>query len=237
MPNQAGIDDHNGPNAELLAQRYASIDKRKIYPEIYQYIDKAAAEGRSFSVLDIGSGSGDDAIEIANAGHHVVGVEPSDLRHIAVRDHSHPNVEYRNGMLPKLETIHADEKFDLVILSAVWQYIAPEDRLSSLKRIAETIKPNGKLILVYPSPPSREHQYEASPEMLRADIEAANAQLPKSKKLSINGEPLVMPDVSGRKSLDGRDLNYYTFTIETGHAQSLGTREGFSKKTLVLCTS
>jgi len=228
MSNQSGIDDHSGEKAEPLAAGYKSINRQQVYPELYAFAQQASNGGKQLNILDIGSGSGNDAIEMAKLGHKVVAVEPSDLRHIAIRDHSHANIEYRDGSLPALDSVRQNEKFDLVMLSAVWQYVDPSDRVASLIKIADTLKPDGKLIVVYPSPPSREHQFEASPEMLKADIEAANKQLPKSKKLSISGDPVVLPDSRGRKSLDGRDLNFYTFTIETGHAQSLGPRDGWT---------
>jgi SAM-dependent methyltransferase len=214
MPNQDGINDHNGENAETLAAGYKIINRKSIFSEIFEFIDKATASGKKLRVLDIGSGAGNDAIEIAKFGHYVVGIEPSDLRHVAIRDHSHPNIQYRDGLLPKLGTVNEDEKFDLVIMSAVWQYIDPAERVESLARIADILNPDGKLVLSYPSPPSRIHQYEVSPEMLKADIEAANALLPKSNKLSISGEPVVIPDSRGRKSLDGRELNFFRYTIE-----------------------
>ncbi len=221
MSNEAGINDHNGENAETLASRYKSLDQRKIYPRLYAHVDEAATEGKKLKILDIGSGSGDNAIEMARLGHDVLAIEPSDLRHIALRDHSHPQIEYRDGSLPQLDCLKSEEKFDLVLLSAVWQYIDPAERVASLLRIAEVMAPNAQLVISYPSPPSREHQYEASPEMFKADIDDANAMLPKSKKLAIQGEPIILPDVNGRKSLDGRELNFYTYTIQSGHAQAL----------------
>src|SRR5690606_8091415 len=112
---------------------------------------------------------------MAEAGHKVVAIEPSDLRHIAIRERSHPSIDYRDGILPKLDTVKPDETFDIVALLAVWQYIDPAERVDSLVRIAQALEPGGKLILAYLSPPSRIHQYEVSPEMLKADIDAANA--------------------------------------------------------------
>jgi SAM-dependent methyltransferase len=229
MPNQNGINDHNGEKAVTIAAGYDAVDRRQAFPQLYALLDKAAEDGRHLKILNIGAGAGHDDIKMAAAGHKVVAVEPSDLREIAICERSHPNIDYRDGMLPKLDSVKPDEKFDAVLLLAVWQYVDPAERVESLVRIAQTLEPNGKLVLAYPSPPSRVFQYEISPETLKADIDAANALLPKSQKLSISGEPVITPDPRGRKSLDGRELNFYSFTLETGHAQSLGSRDGRAK--------
>lgn len=229
MPNEAGIADHNGENAETLAQGYKQVIRREAYPKLYAFADGAARDGKALDILDIGSGSGVDAIEMAKLGHHVVGIEPSDLRSIAMRDNGHPNIDYRNDTLPALHSLSTDEKFDLVMLSTVWHYIDPAERVPSLLKIATALKPGGKLVLSYPSPPSRVHQYEISPAMVAAEIAEANAQLPPSKQLAMQGAPEIIADTRGRKGLNGQDLNFYTFTIASGHAQAIGPRTGWAK--------
>lgn len=230
MSNLSGIADHNGANAETLAAGYKTIDRKHVYPEIYA----AASTGQKLHILDIGAGAGNDAYEMAKLGHTVVAVEPSDLRAIAERDHAHPSIEYRDGLLPELASVKPDEKFDMVMLSAVWQYIDPSERVASLVRIGQTMKPGGQLMITYPSPPSRAHQFEASPEMLAKELQEANAQLPVGKKLSFSAAPVVLPDSRGRKSVDGteRDIQFYTFALRSGHAQSLGARTGFGPPTV-----
>src|SRR5688572_13342656 len=123
MANQAGIDDHSGGNAEKLAQGYKSIDRKAFHTKLFDYLKAASDHKQQLHVLDIGCGSGDDAFLIAQLGHRVVGIEPSDLQTIAKRDHAHENIEYRGGELPALATLGPDETFDVIMLSAVWQYI------------------------------------------------------------------------------------------------------------------
>ena len=230
MSNQAGIDDHSGENAEKLAQGYKSIDRRAFHKKLFDYLEDASAHKKRLHILDIGCGSGDDAALMANLGHSVVGIEPSDLRKIAIRDHSHDNVQYRKGQLPALDTLEPNEKFDLVMMSAVWQYIDPAERVASLVSIAQHLNPGGSLYLTYASPPSRVNQFEVNPDMLVNDIIEANKRLPKASKLNVMGSPEIVPDPRGRKSLNGQDLNFYFHTISNGHSQSLGPRDGRVKK-------
>lgn len=227
MPNQAGIDDHTA-KAEELAAGYKSINRREAYPDLYAMAERAQANGESLNILDIGCGSGVDAFEMAKLGHHVVGIEPSGLRDIAIRDHSDANIEYRDGLLPELASVRPDEKFDLVVLSTVWQYLDPAERVDSLKRIAETMKPNAKLILSYPFPPSRTDQFEVSPEEVAADIRAANASLPRNKQLASLGEPNILPDTRARKGTNGEPIQFYNYTFQTGHTPNLGERKGWA---------
>lgn len=228
MPNLAGIADHNGAQAEALATGYRSLDRRAIYPEIYAITDKAAKEGQSLRILDIGAGAGNDAIEMARSGHRIVAVEPSDLRAIAQRDHAHPHIDYRDGQLPALTCLDRNETFDMVMMSAVWQYIDPQERVPSLTRIAHALKPGGSLVLTYPSPPSRDHQFEASPEMLRNELAAANATLPRHRQLILAGEPQILPDSRGRTSADGRPIQFYTYLLKAGHRQAITPRDGWT---------
>jgi len=232
MANQAGIDDHNGmENAEKLAAGYKSIDRTALHNKLFAYLDDAHAHKQELHILDIGCGSGDDAYLMAQRGHHVVGIEPSDLRTLAERDHAHDNIQYRDGRLPALSTVRADEQFDLVMMSAVWQYIDPAERVDSLVKIGEHLKPGGSLYLSYASPPSRKYQFEVPPDQLDKDIAAANARLSKGKKLNVVGEPDIIPDPRGRKDLKGeRDLYFYFHTISNGHSQSLGPRNGWGVK-------
>ena len=229
MPNQAGIDYYNGANAEILASKYSSFDRKQIHRNLFDKLEEATTNGKNLTVLDIGSGSGDDAYEMAKLGHNVVAIEPSELHHIAIRDHSHQNIDYRNGQLPSLTTIKASESFDVIMMSTVWQYIDPQERVDSLVKIAQHLKPNGSLYISYPSPPTREHQFEITEDMLTSDILTANQFLPKGKKLSISVQATISPDSAGRKSLDGQDVNFYSFSIENGHSKSLEKRSGWTR--------
>lgn len=216
MSNDPAISDHNGEKAEELAMGYKQIDRLEINPELFSFLKRAANEDRILRILDIGCGSGNDAIEMANIGHSIVGVEPSDLRMIAIRDQSHPDIDYRDGKLPCLSTVISDEeKFDVILLSAVFQYIKPFERVDALKEIALKLKEGGKLFINYPSPPSRQYQYECGPADLEKAIQEANEDLPQQQKLKSKLQPSIIPDTRGRKSSDGRNINFYYYKISS----------------------
>src|SRR5207245_1025188 len=119
-------------NATSLAEGYAKIDRRSVHPNLFEYLAAASHTGSVLDVLDIGAGSGNDAFAIAQLGHKVTAVEPSALLDIALRDHTNPRITYVRDALPNL-TSQQDKQFDVVLLSAVWQYIDPSERVESLK--------------------------------------------------------------------------------------------------------
>lgn len=210
MSNPNGINDHNGQNAKELAKGYKSVDRPTIYPKLYAHFKTASAQKTILSVLDIGCGSGNDAYAIASMGHQVVGIEPSDLHDIAIQDFSHPNIQYRKGQLPALDTVQKGETFDVILLSAVLQYISPQERVESLIKIAQLLNPKGQVFIFYPSPPSRPHQFEITLKDLEADIKAANAQLPQSQQIYLTADRDILPDTRKRKNMNGDDLKFYS---------------------------
>ena len=218
MVNQAGIDDHTH-NADVLAKGYAQVDRKHCRSHFFDFLQTAAQSGKSLEVLDIGAGSGNDANIIAQMGHKVTAIEPSGLLDIAIRDHSHPNITYVKDTLPMLAS-QQDKQFDMIMSSAVWAYIEPEEREASLRRIATLLKPQGKLVITFHVSPAREYQLEISSETFKRELEAVNRTLPKHQRLQMDEEPSITADPRGRKTLDGKDLGFHVFTMSSiGHAQ------------------
>ena len=58
------------------------------------------------------------------------------------------NVKWLEDSLPALSNITKLEiSFDLIILSAVWMHIPPSDRARSIHKLANLLKPGGKLVI------------------------------------------------------------------------------------------
>lgn len=82
------------------------------------------------AVLDVGAGSGRDAAWLTARGLEVVAAEPSAaMREEGRRCHADPRITWVEDHLPALEAVHRlGVAFDLVLLSAVWQRLAPTER-------------------------------------------------------------------------------------------------------------
>ena len=77
--------------------------------------------------LDVGGGSGRDAAWLARRGYQVVAVEPAaGMRAEAMRRHPDAAIRWLDDRLPALSKVHGlGLAFDLVLVAAVWQHVAP----------------------------------------------------------------------------------------------------------------
>lgn len=126
--------------AEELFRRYESIPAADAHRAVLHLIP--AAPGR---VLDIGSGTGRDAAWFADQGHRVVAVEPTDaMRLPAMALHPSPRIEWLDDSLPDLDLLLArGEKFDLVMLTAVWMHLDEAQRARAMPRLASLVWAGG----------------------------------------------------------------------------------------------
>ena len=101
------------------------------------------------SVLDIGAGSGRDAAALAGLGHYVVAIEPvAELRRMAAAKHGATRIEWLDGGLPELASLAGrPDRFDLVLLSAVWMHLDPAERTRAMPSVARRVAGGGLLVL------------------------------------------------------------------------------------------
>jgi SAM-dependent methyltransferase len=144
-------------NANKLAQQYLS----KSFDEVHQswaQLLPAVIKNAHARILDIGAGSGRDAKHIAQlaARTHgtenkiqIVAVEPANLlAELGARQTTGLNVKWLTDSLPALSVITKQEvSFDLILLSAVWMHIPVSDRARSIRKLANLLKPGGKLVI------------------------------------------------------------------------------------------
>ncbi len=104
---------------------------------------------RECFVLDIGAGTGRGAAWFADRGDRVVAVEPVDeLRDAARNLHPSSRIEWIDDSLPHLSaTVERGERFDLVILTAVWMHLDEPEQIAAMKVLASLLAPEGSLIM------------------------------------------------------------------------------------------
>lgn len=124
-------------------------------------------------VADIGAGSGRDAAWLANMGHSVLAVEPvKQFRDAGITIHSSPKIEWIDDRLPDLIETKRRGRFDLILLSAVWQHLNDRERLIAMRSLAELTASGGLVIVSLrhgPGAPGR----IVHPVVPRETIEAA----------------------------------------------------------------
>lgn len=160
-------------HAASLADGYETLSLETAHPALFTLINEQFAD-QSLSVLDVGAGTGRDASWFAANGHRIVAVEPSGaMQTIGRRLHPSPDIEWRQDSLPNLaETVASGETFDLIILSAVWMHVRPDERQKALETLASLLKPGGRIYLtlrIGPSEPGR-GIYRVSEEALRDQL-------------------------------------------------------------------
>ena len=129
-------------HASTLVSTYESLDFKAAHGWMLDLLPK----GRGL-ILDVGAGTGRDAAGLVELGHEVVAVEPSSsmVREASMR-HADARIRWLDDRLPALEDTHRTGlAFDLILLSAVWQHIAPADRPRAFRKLVTLLKPGGVL--------------------------------------------------------------------------------------------
>ena len=142
--------------APQLAAEYEALDP-SAYRATYSGL---LPTGRGQLALDVGAGSGRDAAWLTSLGFDVIAAEPASwMRDCGQRLHSDVPIRWLNDRLPALDATHAlGLSFDLILLSAVWQHVAPSDRPRAFRKLATLLKPGGLLVITLrhgPAPPDR----------------------------------------------------------------------------------
>ncbi|MGP9791084.1 class I SAM-dependent methyltransferase [Roseinatronobacter sp. NSM] len=154
-PALSYYEDH----AERLADGYEALTLERAHPALLTLME-SRFEGRAISVLDVGAGTGRDAAWFAANGHRVVAVEPSDaMQQIARRLHAGAEIRWLVDALPNLPVVSTSgDSYDLIILSAVWMHVKPDDRQHAMQTLANLLKPAGVIYVtlrVGPPEPAR----------------------------------------------------------------------------------
>ena len=143
--------------AAELAERYDHEALLAAYRPLDDLLDPRAADALA---LDIGAGSGRDAAWLVAKGYEVVAVEPSaGMRFEGTRRHTDDKIRWLDDRLPALSRVHElGLAFDLILLSAVWQHIPPNDRERAFRKMTALLKPGGLLLMTLrqgPAPQDR----------------------------------------------------------------------------------
>jgi len=144
-------------NAEKLAQQYLSKSFDEVHENWSQFLP-SIIENPNARILDLGAGSGRDSkhfAELAAKTHttenniQILAAEPAtELSQLGQKTTQGLNVKWIEDSLPALSNVTQQEfSFDLILLSAVWMHIPPSDRARSIRKLANLLKPGGKLVI------------------------------------------------------------------------------------------
>jgi SAM-dependent methyltransferase len=115
--------------------------------------------------LDIGAGSGRDALALAKRGWEVLAVEPSALAELGKKATAGYPVQWLSDSLPELAHVRAlGYRFQLILLSAVWMHVRPDHRQRAFRILSELLAPGGLMVVTLREGPDTEgrHFYPVS---------------------------------------------------------------------------
>lgn len=144
MANGVSGTEGYADEADELFVRYESHSAADLHRAVLHLLPTPPAR-----VLDIGAGTGRDAAWLADLGHEVVAVEPTDaLRLRASVLHPARSITWVDDSLPDLARLRAGhQSFDLVMLTAVFMHLDADQRARAMPNLASQVGPGGRLIM------------------------------------------------------------------------------------------
>ena len=132
-------------NAKEFIKRYEKADMSALQRLMIEYLEPGS------KVLDIGFGSGRDLAFLKDHGMEIWGIDPAEnfvknakKRFADIAD------RFAVSGLPNLSLPeHFPEKFDAILLIAVWMHIPKEKQIESARKICALLKKGGKIVLSY----------------------------------------------------------------------------------------
>lgn len=194
MPDDPALSYYQ-QHASGLADGYEALTFEAAHPGL-THIVKTEFAGKKLRVLDIGAGTGRDAAWFARRGFEVVAVEPSEaMRRVAQRLHNGLTIDWRDDKLPELPgMLAAGETFDVIVVSAVWMHVHPDDRNQALRSIISLLANKGMLYLTLRLGPEEPERgiYKVSLEGFKATADALGL---KVKELETQTDLLGRPHI------------------------------------------
>ena len=186
-------------NAKTLRDQYNSVSFDAVHADWLQLLPTS---GRA---LDIGAGSGRDALALAERGFFVTAIEPvAEMREQGLLLTERAGVEWLNDSLPKLSSLNGQEKgFNLILLSAVWMHLDSQERMVSIGKLATLLEPNGVLVVT----------------LRHGEFSDGRISVPSSvdeiKKLaSSNNLSVILATQAGNDELGRKDVVWQTIVIK-----------------------
>jgi 2-polyprenyl-3-methyl-5-hydroxy-6-metoxy-1,4-benzoquinol methylase len=130
-------------HSDYFFHTYNKIQFSRIHKPFIRFLPKKMAA----KVLDIGCGSGRDAMALAKRGYTVTAVDPSrEMLRLAEKQDTKKRITWIRDALPQLRTL-GNKSYSFILISAVWMHVPPSQRDSSIKRITELLAKDGRLAI------------------------------------------------------------------------------------------
>lgn len=170
--------EHYHQNAALYQAQYDSLkfeDVHAVWMPLFAQLTPGMA-------LDIGAGTGRDALWLLEHGWKVTAIEPAQGLRQTGQKKTGPTVQWLDDQMPALNCLKGStSKYDLILLSAVWMHLPPSERPLTFQRLMECLSADGLMIMtirIGPSDPNR-------PMYVISDSELQSLALENAAKLEV----------------------------------------------------
>ena len=149
--------DFYNNSVKEITRQYLSLSFEDVHSH-WTYHLQSALKKQNVAILDVGAGAGRDVSYIAKlatqyssntSNPNIYAVEPAiEMLKIGRTTTQNQNVHWLQDALPSLDkTTKLEISFDLILLSAVWMHILPSNRARSMRKLANLLKPGGKIVI------------------------------------------------------------------------------------------
>ncbi|WP_432697917.1 class I SAM-dependent methyltransferase [Marinobacterium sp. YM272] len=146
---------HYHQHAKHYQAQYNSVPAEEVHGD-WAHLLAGRTQGQA---LDVGAGSGRDALWLSTLGWAVTAAEPAQRLRELGEQATGKRVRWVDARLPSLSSLAGPSGgYDLIILSAVWMHLPASERPLALQRLSRLLANTGLLIITLrfgPSDPAR----------------------------------------------------------------------------------
>jgi 2-polyprenyl-3-methyl-5-hydroxy-6-metoxy-1,4-benzoquinol methylase len=129
-------------NSTALFDQYQSLSFDAVHQSWLGAIDLSNFK----TALDIGAGSGRDALALHDYRLRVTAIEPAQSLMDKGIELTSDKVTWKSDVLPELYSLN-ENTFDVILISAVWMHLTKEQQRQSLSRLSTLLNDNGILVI------------------------------------------------------------------------------------------
>lgn len=170
-------------NAKLLFDKYQSLNPDKVHASWLKYLPPKPG-----LALDVGGGSGRDAVWLAKKGWEVIAVEPAAaLMELGKKATEGQSVTWIDDCLPGLAKLQEyRQKFSLILVSGVLMHMPLQQRVDSMETLAGFIAEDSVLVVTLRQGPDSEGRefYKVSADEIVQFSEKRTLQVEVSNTLA-----------------------------------------------------
>lgn len=129
-------------NSTALFDQYQSLSFDTVHQSWLDTVNLSKYK----TAMDIGAGSGRDALALSLLGLCVTAIEPAKSLMDKGMELTGDKVTWKSDTLPELLSIN-ENTFDVILISAVWMHLTIEQQGQSLSRLSTLLNDNGILVI------------------------------------------------------------------------------------------